>query len=636
MTEPIAEIRELFAKRPESTVFLDIYGLLQSYESAEAREVALDYVHAHIASWPTCARALGSLAPFQEGQEDLWPLVHSLRLEVEDLSDEDWKKLSKMTWLKRLILGHQGYLEGTGYRTDEPWEYPELSDMIASLTELEHLEIRMCHSLNSTEALAGMTQLKYLELSHCHITSLGGLEHCGALTYLSLRGTRIRSVVPLGRCSAIEELDLSGSYTLNTLEGLSALKQLRKLDLTLSNGLEDLSGLSECSLLEELKVSRSSQLSSLRGLEGCKALEELEAQNCSALTDVNALIACEVLCYLNLSGCRRLGFESYRDGQFFSRESVEKFQWELVRVLREASGQGMLEIEERQELLEKLLVEKPTRIVWYEIVNLFRHWPEGNHREEALEKTERVMMNWDDSLRSFDTLEEEHPAWTLGRCLFLDYGLKGLDASQLEAIGRAMHLTHFGMSNCFSLRSAAFLSGLTKLRYLDLNQCNRMPSLEGLEGLVELEELRLLGCSGLKDIQGLKGLVKLRRLDIGGCRLLEDFWPLSELTELRWMNMSGCGLIENLDPLSKMTQLEELLCMFGYKLRDISGLSNLRNLRRLKLYECTVLESIGAILELEKLEVLELGVCRSLKRPKGGGSWSTHEDVQALFARLRS
>ncbi|BAS91074.1 Os04g0623066, partial [Oryza sativa Japonica Group] len=222
-----------------------------------------------------------------------------------------------------------------------------------SCTALQELMIRSCESLNSLEGLQWLGNLRVLRAHRClsgygeygrctlpqsleelyiHEYSQETLQPCfsGNLTLLrklQVKGNSNLVSLQLHSCTSLQELIIESCKSINSLEGLQSLGNLRLLRAfrclsgygeygrcILPQSLEELF-ISEYSLetlqpcfltnltcLKQLEVSGTTSLKSLE-LQSCTALEHLKIQGCASLATLEGLQFLHALRHMEVFRC---------------------------------------------------------------------------------------------------------------------------------------------------------------------------------------------------------------------------------------------------------------------------------------------------------------------------------------------
>lgn len=127
-------------------------------------------------------------------------------------------------------------------------------------------------------------------------------------------------------------------------------------------------------------------------------------------------------------------------------------------------------------------------------------------------------------------------------------------AASLADLAYLTYLEKLTISD-MSIDSLDFLSGLTKLKELNISDCSVSASLSILTTLPELKSLTLSGCS-LSTIAELAGAQALASLDLSS-NAIGDITPLSDMSMLTKLDLSN-NAVTDLSALSGLTKLVEL------------------------------------------------------------------------------
>ncbi|KAB2631824.1 TMV resistance protein N-like [Pyrus ussuriensis x Pyrus communis] len=169
---------------------------------------------------------------------------------------------------------------------------------------------------------------------------------------------------------------------------------------------------------------------------------------------------------------------------------------------------------------------------------------------------------------------------------------------------------------------------LTGLTLLNLRDCRNLSSLASSTcQLRSLKSLNLSGCSKLEELpKNLGKMVCLKELDVGGTSINDLPSSISCLENLELLSLCGCKSMRR----KKASPLSLLLPTTDSGLLSLTGL----NLSDCNLEEVTILENLGclssmvslnlsknsfvslpkSITELSKLQILNLGGCKRLKK----------------------
>ncbi len=180
---------------------------------------------------------------------------------------------------------------------------------------------------------------------------------------------------------------------------------------------------------------------------------------------------------------------------------------------------------------------------------------------------------------------------------------------------RSLNLyTRNGNSSYYPLTDISALSGMTKLANLNIG-LGDVKDLSPISGLANLTELYLYGNFDCPDLQFLSGLTKLRTLQITpyngeGAATLSSLKGLENLTELRELHVNGPGNLTDVEPLANLTRLTTLSLPYrDYSINeppalDLSGLSGLTGLQDLRVNSSVVsLEPLRGLTDLRSLQI---------------------------------
>jgi hypothetical protein len=185
----------------------------------------------------------------------------------------------------------------------------------------------------------------------------------------------------------------------------------------------------------------------------------------------------------------------------------------------------------------------------------------------------------------------------------------------IERDGRQWYMTMRSLTRLVDLTLApqgdilmvASLSGLTRLRRLDISN---MYSLRGLSNLTGLEHLNIRR-PFVRDLDELSVLVHLTQLTVSetdlAVNLNVDVEALSNLVRLRSLCLNRTG-VTSLDALSRLVRLKEL-DINDTRVASVDALANLVGLTSLLLRN-TALASVDALSNLVRLKALDLSGTR--------------------------
>ena len=356
--------------------------------------------------------------------------------------------------------------------------------------------------------------------------TIAGEEYSTALTELKLKGAGLTNedILPLSQMTALETLSLEDNPDITDLSPLEGLTGLTALNL-MGTGATNLGPIAGLTNLEQLELANP-DLSDLTPLSGLTNLKTLYLDNgsmtSSAITDLSPLAG-----LVNLEGLYIPSTPNYTD---FSALS------------------GMTQLKE--------LVMMGTR------------YSDSNSIDSLdfltnMPKLERLLL----SVRDVD-LAPMAGAVSLVNVELTGGSFRVDDLSVFSNLTslESLLLHRSGDTVLCSAQDLTALSGLTKLRKLDLGRVDGLTSLSGLESLVNLEELSLGTRSEdpnrtITDLNPLAGLSKLRYLylfagtsaNVNSPAL--DISALAGLENLEYVNLFPSTRIVDQSPLENIPQV---------------------------------------------------------------------------------
>lgn len=172
---------------------------------------------------------------------------------------------------------------------------------LASLTQLEAVNLTSNPALADLTPLSGLGELRVLSLSRNRISDLSPLSALTGLTTLYLDENAIVDLTPLRPLGGLRVLYLSENPDLVDLGPLASLTNLRVLHLARNPGLSDLSPLGRLSNLTALDLDGSA-ITDLGPLGGLGELRVLYLANNPQLMDLGGLAPLVGLRVLHVSG----------------------------------------------------------------------------------------------------------------------------------------------------------------------------------------------------------------------------------------------------------------------------------------------------------------------------------------------
>ena len=356
--------------------------------------------------------------------------------------------------------------------------------------------------------------------------TIAGEEYSTALTELKLRGAGLTNedIVPLSQMTDLEVLSLEDNPDITDLSPLEGLTGLTALNL-MGTGATDLGPIAGLTNLEQLELANPdlSDLTPLASLTNLKTLYlDDGSMTSSSITDLSPLAG-----LVNLEGLYLPSAPNYTD---FSALS------------------GMTQLKE--------LVMMGTR------------YSDSNSIDSLdflanMPKLERLLL----SVRDVD-LAPMAGAVSLVNVELTGGSFRVDDLSVFSNLTslESLLLHRSGDTVLCSAQDLTALSGLTKLRKLDLGRVDGLTSLSGLESLVNLEELSLGTRSEdpartITDLNPLAGLSKLRHLylfagtsaNVNSPAL--DISALAGLGNLEYVNLFPSTRIVDQSPLENIPQV---------------------------------------------------------------------------------
>ena len=130
--------------------------------------------------------------------------------------------------------------------------------MLAGLTKLQRLDLRMCISLTDVKSLANCLDLRSLNLQRSQVENLGSLSRLAHLHTINLEHcSELRDVSLLGQCPNLMELRLTGCRRLTNVNGLHNSTSLHFVHLDNCVGLIDTGALEDIATLLLINVTES-------------------------------------------------------------------------------------------------------------------------------------------------------------------------------------------------------------------------------------------------------------------------------------------------------------------------------------------------------------------------------------------
>eukprot|EP01018_Ginkgo_biloba_P023528 Gb_26264 [translate_table: standard] len=362
-----------------------------------------------------------------------------------------------------------------------------LPEGFSCLESLKHLELISCTELESLPIHFGdLTNLQHLDLSDCNKLKMlpDSFSQLIKLEYLCLKGccSLLISRDVLGNISSLEDLNFERCIKLEVLPmQITCQTSLRNLSL-LGTSLKELPN--EIGKLRSLKVL------------------EIESNFLTRLPPSLGNLSCLVM--LSLQNCKSLHSIPECVGQLKHLESLTIFQSGVEYLLEGITKLSNLEYLE--------IKHCPILQVMF---TSMRNPPEDEYRYL---KKPRLSINPKGMyhlkclvLRCTRTSKisiHENICPNLGTLIVSDCR----NLVEVEALPTT--LVRLKLENCWQLKRISGLSGLSKLRYLDISGCCELEEMSSLAYMSSLEDVKTDGCWKLESLEGLEQLKLLKKIQI--------------------------------------------------------------------------------------------------------------------------
>ncbi|XP_074274472.1 disease resistance protein RUN1-like [Silene latifolia] len=471
----------------------------------------------------------------------------------------------------------------------------KIHDSIGKMSSLVHLNLQGCSDLvDFPSDVTGMKGLRELILSGC--SKFRGLPHdvrsLKSLIQLLLDGTAIKNlpgylfhltqleVLSLNRCNQIEQLP-------RWIGSLSSLKDL-SLNQTMLKTLPDTIG--SLSSLEKLSLVHCSSLETLPdSVESLKSLVELHLTGTSIQELPPSICSLSYLKVLSAGQCSSLSLlpvtigglafvtELQLDNTAITCLPDEICSLTCIRKLDLNNCKSLARLPEKIGKLSNL------NILWM-IGAAIKELPDSigglenltwlnlNNCSELGQLPETI-----GSLRSLHILMMEDTAVT-----FLPESFGMLESLMVLKMKKSVQDILNGFDNVLP---TSFYK-LSRLEEFDASGCQISGQIN--DDFVMLSKLEVLdlGFNSFHSLPStLEGLCFLKNLSLCHCVNLRSLPPLPSTLEL--LVCADCYSLESICDLLNLDRLQELQLANCYKLTDIPGLECLKSLRRLYMSSCT-------------------------------------------------
>lgn len=369
----------------------------------------------------------------------------------------------------------------------------------------------------------------------------------------------------------------SNSLTLNDINNISKLENLKKLDIR-NTILDDISFLENLKKLNVIKIGVSTKVIDYTVFKSMDNLFTLEIYG-----SIGKSADMSVFSELNKVSTLYLTIVNDRDMSF----------------IKEMSGLSLLSIDCSVELYNKvLLLLENTK------VRIEKHGKllNTNTPEPSDPNTiEDGVINW--SQYDVNTTE------VISINLTSDYNDIKLLQKELDKLSNYTNLKSLIISNeeyatPYSVENFNFLKSLTKLESLSISNLNAN-DISAIGNLLNLKKLVLTnGNMANSKFSAISNLIKLESLNLS-MQNITDITFLSNLTNIQKLYLSGNNF-SSIEPVKKLTELNELYIGCNDKLKNYSSLSSLQNLNTLMITLDNI--DINVFSNLKKLKTLYVGI----------------------------
>ncbi len=412
------------------------------------------------------------------------------------------------------------------------------------------------------------------------------------------------------------QLELNGlGLTDEDILDLKYMINLRYLNLD-DNDLTDLSPVSGLTDLEQLSVNNNPNLTDLSPVAGLTDLEQINVMNNPDLTDLSPLAG--------LTGLRNVHFDSSLVTDYSFMAGMTKLEYVYLFDIQEGTDLSALSgltnvktiVIDRNNFISDLsFLSGMTGLQSLSLqVSPSLEELDLSFAANMTELTRLEIYNYNQDTVSVTDLT---PLAGLTRLQILSIPAEVKSLAPLAGLTELQSLNlqlRNGNSSYYPLTDIGALSGMTKLTTLSL-ALGDVKDLSPVSGLTSLTELNLYGNFDCPDLQFLSGLTKLRTLQITpyngeGAATLSSLKGLENLTELRELYVTGPGNLTDVEPLANLTRLTTLSLPYrDYSINeppalDLSGLSGLTGLQDLRVNSSVVsLEPLRGLTDLRSLQI---------------------------------
>ncbi|XP_031093391.1 disease resistance protein TAO1-like [Ipomoea triloba] len=381
----------------------------------------------------------------------------------------------------------------------------KLPQSIGDLKNLICLDLRNCKNLNGLpSSICNLTSLKHLDLEGCSKMkelpqSIGDLEN---LVKLKMEGCKNLRALPssIRNLMSLNHLDLKGCSKMKGLtQSIGDLENLVELKMEGCNNLIGLpNSIRNLMSLKHLDLKDCSKMKELpQSIGDLENLVELDLSNCE---DLNALPSsiCNLksLEWFSLACCSKIKELPIDLGKLKWLKYLNASKTSVTHV---PTSCGSL-----RHLNYLILGPQPSRGRYYDeecighsntnlcsLATLQTPYEHVQHLDLPI--GDGILTTLNLSYSDFDTLP-----FNLSHLSKLEYLVLN-NCPNLSVIEDDLPLSlyHFSVENCPLLKSIPDLSGLLRLRVLNVGKCSNLIEVVGVENLVNLERMDIRGCSAL-------------------------------------------------------------------------------------------------------------------------------------------
>jgi len=177
---------------------------------------------------------------------------------------------------------------------------------IKNLLKLKKIDVTYCRNLIDVTALQELQLVTQLSLSFTPVPNLHGISNLTRLELLKMDSCySFTDISDLGNFMTINSQTILYARSLQSLEGMEKLQNVRKLCVRLCEQLCDIRSIASLTALTELDLRRTA-IMSLNPLSNLFLLEKLHLDRCKAISTLAGINNLSRLTTLTLAGCTQL------------------------------------------------------------------------------------------------------------------------------------------------------------------------------------------------------------------------------------------------------------------------------------------------------------------------------------------